>query len=200
MTQPRSRLPEQVKELVAGQPGLAEHCVKERGRDVAAHLMAQADLKDLSRGERLFPRFVLLGSDEAKTGALEDHPEVPVGGRRHLAFEKRSNSCLGWIGVNRLNVGGVGRAVGASAEAVELGHVLFGVVQSHLDEVVQRRFRGVPFGREVEFGANSYVRALAGLNDGCELSFFRFLDNRHPDSPLSHAMIPREQQEGDERG
>ena len=197
MRQRRSSLAQQVEELLTAQAGLAEHRVEQGGRDVPARLMAQADLKDLTRGKRLFPRFVLLGSDQAKASALKDHPEFPVGGRWHLAFEKRSDSCVGRVGVNRLNVRGVGRAVWASAEAVELGHVLFGVVQRHLDQVVQRRFRGVSFGREVELGANGNVHAFAGLNGG-ELPSRRLQDNRHPMSPLSGLIIARAERTGKE--
>lgn len=57
---------------------------------------------------------------------------------RPLLYEQRSYSGRDGVCVNGLNVWSVGGAVGALAEPVELGHVLFGVVQSHLDQVFQR--------------------------------------------------------------
>jgi len=55
-----------VEELLSGQAGLMEHGVEQGCRNVPSHLMAQADLKDLTGRKRLFPRFVLLGPDQAK--------------------------------------------------------------------------------------------------------------------------------------
>lgn len=56
---------------------------------------------------------------------MNDPPEVPVGGRRHLAFEQRSDSCVGGVGAEGLNVRGVSATIRTPAEPVELGRVLF---------------------------------------------------------------------------
>jgi len=50
---------EQCEEFGWAQACLPEHCVEEGGRDIAAHLMARADLKNLAGGQHLFPGLVL---------------------------------------------------------------------------------------------------------------------------------------------
>lgn len=60
---------------------------------------------------------------------------------RSLLLKERSDSCGGGVGVNGLNIRSVGGAVWTLAEPLKLGHILFSIVQSHLDQVVQRRFR-----------------------------------------------------------
>ena len=134
----RGKLPltEQREELGLAQTGLPEHRMKQWRGDIAAHLMTKADLENLAGRKRFFPGLVLLGSDQSKAATLKDHPEFPVGGRRHLAFEQRSGSFGGGVGAKGLDIRSVGGAVRTSAEPVELGHVLFSVVQGPLDQVV----------------------------------------------------------------
>ena len=71
---------------------------------------------------------------------MTSYPEH-LGGTCWLsAFEQCSDSGRGGVSLNGLNIWSVGRPVWTLAEPVEFGHILFGVVQGHLDEIIQRRF------------------------------------------------------------
>lgn len=84
----------------------------ERGEELG---LGQARLPEQSP----LPCLMLLASNEAKTDAPEDHPELAVGGRRHLRLEKAARSCGGGIDAESPDVPGVGCAIGAPAEPIE---------------------------------------------------------------------------------
>jgi len=158
--------------------------VKQGHGNIAAYLMAQADLKNLTGGQHLFPGLMFSRSNQLKADTLEDRPELPISGRRHLVFEKCSDTGRGRVGVDSQNVWSVSGAVRTLAEPVEVGHVLFGVVQSHFDEVVKRRIRRIALCREVEFGAERHVDSLRRFDDCGEFPLGRLQNNRHFVPPI----------------
>jgi len=164
---------EQGEEFGLCQAGLLEHLMEERGRNVACHLVAQPDEQDFSSGERLLPGFVLLAADESKAGTLNDHPELPVGGRCHPSVEECARSGWGRVGSERPDVRRVRYPVGALTEPVELGRVLLGVIERHLDEVGEGRVGRVTLGGQVELRAERDERPLGRLDDGRELDLRR---------------------------
>ena len=132
-----------------GDPRLTEHLVEQARRDVPSHLMAQAYLEDLPARQGLLPRLVLLAPDKLEAGAPQDHPELAVGGRRHLGVEEAARSPRSGIDAEGVNVRHVGGAIGTLAEAVELGGVLLRVVECHLDQIGERRIRCGALGRKI---------------------------------------------------
>ncbi len=162
--------------------------MKQGRGNIAAHLMAQADLKNLVGGQHLFPGLVFSRSNQLNSGALEDQPELPLRGRWHSVFEECSNTRRGRVGVDSLNVWGVGGAVRTLAEPVEVGHVLFSVIQSHFDEVINRQIRRIALCRKVEFGAERHVDSLGRLDDCGEFSLGRLQNHRHATPPIFKAQ------------
>lgn len=175
---------EQSEELGLGQLGLPEHLVEERCRDVATLLMAQADLEDLAGRKSLLPGLMLLAPYEPKVRAPQDHPELAIGGRRHLGFEEAARSCWRGIEAESPDVAGMGRAVGTLAEPIEIGHVLLRVIEGHVDQPFERIFGSIGFGRKIELRTQRDEDLVAGLDDRRQAGGGRLQDNGHEDPPL----------------
>lgn len=69
-----SALAKQIEELGLREARLSEHLVKEPRGDVSSSLMAQPDLEDLARWQRLLPGLVLSAADELGTPRASGPP------------------------------------------------------------------------------------------------------------------------------
>jgi hypothetical protein len=82
----------------------------------------------------------------------------------------------------------VSGAVRTPAEPVAFGGVLLGVVQGHLDEVVQRCLWGVALRGEIKLRAEGNIRVVTGFNDRGEPRLSSLQDDRHPHPPANPSI------------
>jgi hypothetical protein len=151
--------------------------------------MAQADLENLTSGKGLFPGFVFLASDEPEAASLQHHPEFLIGGGGHALFEESPRCLVGRVDSEGAHVWSMTGPVGAPAEALELGGVLLGVVERHVDQVAQGSVGRGTLGGKIQFRAQSYEGGVARFDDGGEFGLgqlqydWRILSPLFPEHP-----------------
>jgi hypothetical protein len=166
---------------------LLEHPMKQRGGGIATMLMAYSYLEDGSVRKDFFPGLVLFRSNQQKPRFLRDFSEVRIGkwhpsGKQGLHIFLRSHLMDG------SNKRGVWRTIGAFAEPLVLFHVLFGIIDGHLNEVLKGGLRGVPLCGQIKFRADDDVSSPRGFNNRCQSCGAFFQDDGHNRSCIKGTM------------
>ena len=130
-------------------------------------LVAHSYLKDRSIWKDFLPRLMLLRSNQEKSGFVQDISEMSIG-VWHALGKKRPHFFSRPHFMDSLDKRGMSRTIGALAESMIFLHVLFCIVEGHIDEILKRGLRSIALCGQIKLWTGNDIFTLSRLNNGRE--------------------------------